>query len=150
MKLRLSESQFNRLKPLLTEGIDRKYSRDVKVVFSYGGITLKGREINDIPPMKATLRYDIDIDFRSWGVKDISLVNISGPEAIEVEVNYYVDNDNTNDVTITLNMDWSSAKRETESGMGMVSIGDEVEVVLANGISGGLVVREIILPIYSL
>jgi hypothetical protein len=34
--------------------------------------------------------------------------------------------------------------------MGMVSIGDEVEIILANGISGGLVVREIIIPIYSL
>lgn len=150
MKLRLTESQFNRLKPRLNEGVNSKYSREVKVVFSYGGITLKGREINDIMPIKATLSYDIDIDSRSWGIKDISLYNISGPEQIEIEVNYYVDNDNTDDVAINLNLDWSSARREEEKGGGLISIGDEIEIVLGNGVNGGIVIREIIIPTYSL
>jgi hypothetical protein len=149
-KIILTESQVKRLKNRLVENVDSKYSKDVKVVFSYYNITLKGREINDIPPINIRLSYDIYVEYKSWGINGISLFNVKGPEEVEIEVNYFIDNDNTDDVTVPIKFKWDTYTPEIEKDMGIISIGDEVEVILANGVSGGLVVKEVIIPTYSL
>jgi len=150
MKLKLTESQFDRLKANLSEsGNDNSYSREVKVSINYyPGVLYKGMEINDILSANITLSYTIEIDARSWGIKDISLYNISGPSEIEAEIEYYVDNDNTSSDIITLQLDWSKLTTDKYNN-GLISVGDELEVHLKNDNNGNLFANDLNIEVYS-
>lgn len=151
MKLKLTESQFDRLKANLSEaGNDNSYSREVKVSINYyGGVLYKGMEINDILSANVKLSYTIEIDARSWGIKDISLYNISGPSEIEAEIEYYIDNDNTSSDMITLQIDWSKLTTDKNNN-GLISVGDELEINLQNDENGNLFVNDLNIEVYSL
>lgn len=151
MKLKLTESQFDRLKANLSEsGNDNSYSREVKAAINYyGGVLYKGMEINDIVSAKIRLSYTIDIEARSWGIKYITLGNISGPSEIEAEIEYYIDNDNTSSDMITLQLDWSKLTTDVNRN-GLISVGDEVEINLKNDENGNLFVNDMSIEVYSL
>jgi len=148
MKLIITESQLKRLKSRLTEQVDNRYSREVVLSFSTYRATYKGNEISEIPTIKATVYYDIEIEARSWGIKDISLYGITGPTEVDIEVYYYV-NDNEDVITLPISLDWAMINVEENTGSGQVTIGNEVEVVMVNDSNGNLVVKEIILEVYK-
>jgi hypothetical protein len=150
MKLRITEGQLERIKSQLTEQGDNRYNREVNLTFNAYNATYKGKEINDILPMKVRLSYNIDIEGRSWGIKGISLYGITGPSEIEAEIEYYIDDDNTDTVTIPMKLNWELAVTEIEKGMGGFSVGDEVEIELVNDAEGNLVIKEIKVPVYYL
>ena len=151
MKLKLTESQFDRLKANLSEsGDDNSYSREVRVSINYyGGVSYKGMEINDILSANVKLSYTIEIDARSWGIKDISLYNITGPSEIQAEVEYFVDNDNTSNDMVTLQIDWSKLTTDKNNN-GLISVGDELEISLQNDENGNLFVNDLNIEVYSL
>jgi hypothetical protein len=151
MKLKLTESQFDRLKANLSEsGDDNSYSREVRVSINYyGGVSYKGMEINDILSANVKLSYTIEIDARSWGIKDISLYNITGPSEIQAEVEYFVDNDNTSNDMVTLQIDWSKLTTDKNNN-GLISVGDELEINLQNDENGNLFVNDLNIEVYSL
>ena len=149
MKIRLTESQLERLKANLNEApVDERYNREIAAKF-YGN-TYKGYDINDIPETKMRILFDIDMDYRSWGIKDISLGNISGPSEVEVEVNYYLDNDNTEDAYVTIPLDWSKLITEKDSGNRIITVGDEIEIYLMQNEEGNLVVERMEMVVYSI
>jgi hypothetical protein len=150
MKLRITEGQLERIKSQLTEQGDNRYNREVNVTFNAYNATYKGKEINDILPMKVRLSYNIDIEGRSWGIKGISLYGITGPSEIEAEIEYFIDDDNTDTVTIPMKLNWELAVTEIEKGMGGFSVGDEVEIELVNDAEGNLVIKKIKVPVYYL
>lgn len=151
MKLKLTESQFDRLKSNLSEsGNDNSYSREIKVSINYyGGVLYKGMEINDILSANVKLSYVIEVDARSWGIKDISLYNINGPSEIEAEIEYFTDNDNTSNDMITLQLDWSKLTTDKNNN-GIITIGDELEINLRNDRNGNLFVNDMNMEVYSL
>jgi len=150
MKLRITEGQLERIKSQITEQGGNRYNREVNVTFNAYNATYKGKEINDILPMKVRLSYNIDIEGRSWGIKGISLYGITGPSEIEAEIEYFIDDDNTDTVTIPMKLNWELAVTEIEKGMGGFSVGDEVEIELVNDAEGNLVIKEIKVPVYYL
>jgi hypothetical protein len=152
MKLKLTESQFSRLQKNLSEGsVDDTYSREVKVVLNhYPNTTYKGMEINDMVAAPIRLSYIIDMDIKSWGVRGISLSNITGPSEIETEINFYLNDDETNDDVITLAIDWSKLKMETYNGEGVITVADEVEINLRNDEQGNLFVSDVEIAVYGL
>lgn len=151
MKLKLTESQFDRLKTNLSEvENDNRYSREVKVAINYyGGVLYKGMEINDILSANMNLSYIIEVDARSWGIKDISLYNITGPSEIEAEIEYYIDNDNTSTDMITLAIDWSKLTTDTNNNGGIITVGDVLEINLKNDKQGNLFVNDLNIEVYS-
>jgi hypothetical protein len=148
MKIRITESQLERLRTNLNEEpLDDKYVREVEAKFYQG--TYKGYEINDISPIKLRVSFSIDIEMKSWGIRDINLGGITGPSEVEVEVNYYIDNDNTEDAYVTIPLDWSKLITEKDSSSGIITVGDEVEIYLIQNEEGNLVVERMEMVVYS-
>ena len=148
MKIRLTESQLERLKANLNEApVDDQYNRVITAKFYHG--TYKGHEINDIGDIKIRVYFSIDMGFRSWGIEDIELGGITGPSEVEVEVNYYLDNDNTDDAYVTIPLDWSKLITEKDTDSGIISIGDELEIYLMADEAGNLVVERMEMVVFS-
>jgi hypothetical protein len=148
MKIRITESQLERLRTNLNEEpLDDKYVREVEAKFYQG--TYKGYEINDISPIKLRVSFSIDIEMKSWGIRDINLGGITGPSEVEVEVNYYIDNDNTEDAYVTIPLDWSKLITEKDSNSGIITVSDEVEIYLMENEEGNLVVERMEMVVYS-
>ncbi len=155
MKIKLTEGQVQRLKHI-SEGQEDKYNTQVNVSF----ITSKDfnfpYEINDIISTNTRVSFDIDVEYKSWGIKGISLYNIQGPEAIEAEIEFYGENYNENDddlrtATIPVKLDWENVlKVENESGTGLVTIDNDIEITLAGNSETGFYAREIQLITYTL
>ncbi len=149
MKIRITESQLDRLRASLNEEpLNDKYVREV--IAKFYNNTYKGYEVNDIAPVKIRISFDIDIEMKSWGIRDINLGGITGPSEVEVEINYYVDNDNTEDAYVTIPLDWSKLITEKDSGNGMITVGDEVEIYLTQNEEGNLVVERMEMVVYSI
>lgn len=150
-KLRITESQLERLRGKLNEDTDdNRYQREITFNVITSNASFKGKEINDISSSKIRVSYVIEQDIRSWGIKDISLYAINGPTEVEVEVNYYVDSDNTMDETTVISLDWSKVIVEEIEGKGIITVGDEVEVYVGNDNEGNLIVNEINIVTYTL
>ena len=91
MKIRLTESQFDRIQKRLNEGTENSYSRTVQVTFYYHNAKLKGHEIDSIMDTNITMNFTIEMEARKWGVKDIIVGNIQGPSEIELDIDYWPD-----------------------------------------------------------
>lgn len=152
MKIKLTESQLERLKTNLSEGsVDDTYSREVKVVLNhYPNTTYKGMEINDMVAAPMKLSFLIDMDIKSWGIRGISLYNITGPSELEVEIDFYLNDDETDDTVLTFPIDWSKLTTNSSSGDGIISVGDEIEINLRNDEQGNLYVSDLEIYIYGL
>lgn len=147
MKLIITESQLKRLKSRLTEQVDNRYSTEVDLSFSTYRATYKGNKISEIPTIKATVYYDIEIEARSWGIEDISLYGITGPTEVDIDVYYYV-NDNDEDViTLPISLDWDMITVEEKTGTGQVSIEKVIDIEMTNDANGNLIVKEIIVKV---
>ena len=149
MKLRITERQLNIIKKRLNENVESNYSRNIKLSYNYYGVTINGFDISDILSSEISLNFDIEFDGRSWGIKDIQLNNIKGPSEIELELQYYNEREEVKDVYITIPLDWDNAIINKQSGHGVITVGDEVEITLVNDQNGGIVVKSIEIPVYS-
>ena len=149
MRIRLTEGQLQRIKNI-SEGYDNRYNKEVKLKFNYHNVTYKGYEINDVSDNNIRVSYDIEIDARSWGIKSISLYSITGPDEIEIEVDYFVDENNTDIVTIPLKLDWSKAETNKITETSIITVGEEIEVYLKNDENGNIFVESINIEIYTL
>ena len=150
MKIRLTESQFDRIQKRLNEGTENSYSRTVQVTFYYHNAKLKGHEIDSIMDTNITMNFTIEMEARKWGVKDIIVGNIQGPSEIELDIDYWPDELEMKSINLPLSIDWSIARHEKETGKGIISVGDEIEITLMSNEEGNLVVKEILVPIYGL
>ena len=149
MKVRITETQLKRLKTLIKEENNDSYSREVTVSFYAHGATFKGNEINDIGGVVMRLNYFINMEVRSWGIKDISLYNVRGPEETEIEVDYYYNGDDSRTETVKIKLNWDAVTLDSEDGNGMVSIADDVDVELVEDGNGGLMVKNINVTVYK-
>ena len=150
-KLIITESQAKRLglikENLVKEGVSDTYSRQVKMTYYYHGVTLKGHEIDDIMNSTITVRFNIEIDAREWGIKDISLYGITGPEAVELEVTYWANPEEQKEAVVPIRLNWEMARKEGNGNSGVVTVNDEIEVTLANDAEGNLIVKDILVPV---
>jgi hypothetical protein len=147
----LKEGYYEESEIPLEEGVSDDYSKEVKLNTNAYRATINGNEIDWVESQSIKLSYGIDIEAREWGIKGISLYAIEGPSEIELEVSYYPnDSDDPKQTTVTIPLNWDSANKEEESGMGVITIGEEVEVQLSNNEKGELIVSGITIPVYTL
>lgn len=150
-KLIITESQAKRLglikEDLIKEGVSDSYSRQVKMTYYYHGVKLKGHEIDDIMNSTITVRFNIEIDAREWGIKDISLYGIAGPEAVDLEVTYWASPEEQKEAVVQVKLNWEAARTEGNGTSGLVTVGDEIEVTLDNDAEGNLIVKDILVPV---
>ena len=150
MKLRLTESQYNRLQSKLNESISGKeYSYKVKLDINFD--EYQGKEIVNISEVYVTLNYDIHIEMKQWGIGGIYFGDIVGPSEIEIEIEYAIDEDyNTKTIEVAVPFDWSKLETEKITGSGSVSVGDVLEVYLDVNEDGNVFVKRMEIPIYTI
>lgn len=126
-KIIIKESQ---LKKILKEQEDNRFRKEVKVdVYdSSNNFKYNGMEIIDMTAPNITLTFIIEQEFRSWGIKDISLYGIQGPNSIELEINYYKDEDNEDSAIIEVPLDWNNLEVNDMNSNGIITIGDELNI----------------------
>lgn len=150
MKLKLTESQYNRLQSILNESITGKeYSYKVKLDINFD--EYQGKEIVNISEVYVTLNYDIHIEMKQWGIGGIYFGDIVGPSEIEIEIEYAIDEDyNTKTIEVAVPFDWSKLETEKITGSGSVSVGDVLEVYLDVNEGGNVFVKRMEIPIYTI
>jgi hypothetical protein len=150
-KIILTEDQIDLLRKNAQQEDERRYRRNVTVDAETYGVTYKGMEINDFAAgYEIRLTYLIEQEHRSWGIKDISLYSIEGPESLEFEVEYFIDDNNTETETITLPVNWENIETDTQTCHGVVTIGNTLVVSLKNNESGEIVIDSLNLEVYNL
>lgn len=151
-KIILTENQLNMIKNHINEGSDDRYRREVSIDLEYYRTSFKGNDINDIVCRdKMVLTFLIEQEHRSWGVKDISLYSIIGVEnTLECEVEYFINENETKTETIELPLDWEKLETDSRNGEGVITIGDSLQIVLANDENGNLVVENMNIDVYTL
>lgn len=149
-KVLLTESQLDMVKKHIqeVESNDNRYSREVKVSIYSSGIKVNGEDIDWISSPNIKLSYLIEQEHRSWGIKGISLYDINGPSEIELSITPQVED--SDDITITVPVSWDNIKTDIESGEGVVTVGDEIEINLINDEVGEIVIESILVTVYTL
>ena len=144
MKIILTEGQVARIKSI-NEGQEDQYNAEVNArVNFFGGSKYKNFELSDVNNnYKIRLYYNIDINYRSWGIDGINVTNIVGPKEIDIEVIYYVPEiDDNKSEYLKAFIDWSNVNIDIDRGNGMISIDDNVELTLAKGEDGNIIISE--------
>lgn len=152
-KILITEKQLQVVKNQLLMENDNSYRREVNVTFYYGNSTFKGREINDITANEGvTLLFEIDMEHRSWGVKSVSLYGIRGEKTLDIRVDYYENENSDNEEYeyTTINLDWEKLQTEERNGEGIITVGDTLEIKLANDENGNLVVDYMSMDTYTI
>ncbi len=149
-KIILTENQLNMVKRHINEGAigNDRYERRVKVHVETYGVTINGNDVDWASCGDMTLNYLIEMEHRSWGIKDISLYDIQGPSEIEIEVTPQVED--AEDVYLNLSFDWDNVEKETETNESVVTVGDEITIKLANNENGEIIIESIVVPVYTL
>ena len=136
-KIVLSEPQADRLmNQVISEQLqtENRYSQKVKSDFDYHGMKYNGNEIDWIDNVEFTVSFDIHVDARSYGIKDINVMNVRGPEAIEAVVIYYPEgSEDSVEDTVELKLNWDDVKVENDADIGWIGIDHEVEINLTSG-----------------
>jgi hypothetical protein len=150
-KIKLTEDQFERLKPTLVEVSDDKYVREVKVWFVINGEIFPDKEVSELSVDKMKISYMIDLGYKSWGINGANVYGFNGPTTLDVNVEYYVNEDGDTDVmTVPLVMDWSKVSVRKNKGEGIIGIGDEVDIYVYGGNDGKLYSRGINVDVYTI
>lgn len=148
----VTETQLKNLTRRLNEdSMDSKYRMECEVDLNYFGAKYKGLEIDDITTSNMTLTFDIDMEGRSWGIKDISVYNVQGPSEIEVEVVYYPEEgEDSIDETITIPINWENVDMQKDDELSYIGIGRNIQIDLTNNENGELVFDGVIVNYNSI
>lgn len=150
-KILITENQLKNINNLVKEDLDNTYRREVKVYFNHHNTTFKGREISDINAYGSVIVYFlIDVEGRSWGIKDVSLYNIKGEETLKVIVDYYINDLDEDQEVVNLKLNWDEIETEVIKGEGIITVGDTLQIDLTNDENGDLVVEAMGIEVYSL
>ncbi len=148
-KFIITEKQYNTIKKNVNEDINNnRYEKRVRTDIETYGVKINGEDIDWAVSGELNLDYLIEMEHRSWGIKDVSLYDIQGPSEIEIEITPQVDD--AEDVILTLSYDWNNVEREVETGMGVITIGSEITIKLGNNENGDVIIESIHIPVYTI
>ena len=149
-KIVLTENQLNMVKKHISESSvgNERYGREVSVYVETYNAKINGEDIDWAVCPNMKVNYLIDMEHRSWGIKGISLYSIQGPSEIELTITPQVEDGE--DVEIRVPLNWENVEEDTQEGEGVITIGDEISLVLGNDENGNIMVDTIQVPVYTL
>ena len=142
-KVILKESQVDRLmNRIVSEQItdNNQYTQEVTCSFDYHNLTYMGHEIDWIEDITFPVSFSIYMDGRGYGIKDINVMNVRGPEAIDVLVTYYPEgSDDPVEEDVVINLNWDDVKVDHDADIGWIGIDRDIEIDLDQTQDGGLI-----------
>lgn len=144
-KFIFTESQVEKIKKSLNEdfpGTDDSYRvGKCKVYVEYHGVKFKGYPVDQITSYDIDFTFNIDMNIKSYGIRDISVYNPQGPSEIELEVQYFPNEiEDSLDETITVPLNWKDAEEEQSDSIGFIGYYNEITLSLKNDENGNIVV----------
>lgn len=122
----------------INEGASNSYRISIMPDVEYYGIFLDGKEVDEITCNEIIVNFDIEIDSREWGIKDISVFNFKGPSELNLNVRFYPDDNvdsDTIDTEVIVPLNWENAIKEISDEKGGITI-EQVKIELINEESG--------------
>jgi hypothetical protein len=159
MKIIVTEAQIKQLvgklktNKTISEGAisSEKYSNDVKVDVETYGVTINGNEIDWATCTNMDLTYNIDVEYKSWGINGIGIYNIKGPSEIEIEITpniYDEDSFRVEPVIVNLQYDWNNVEIEVEKGR-IIAVDDKIKIRLKNTENGEVAIDSITVTVFN-
>jgi hypothetical protein len=144
-KIILTEAQTKKLaNRLINEqhlDLTDRYSVELDCSVTAHQVTYKGWEIDWVPNVLINVSFLIDMDARSYGIKDINVYDIQGPTEVELMLEVYKeDADTTDEEYVTVQIDWSKISKQQNREAGWIGIDRDAEMYLKNDENGNIVV----------
>lgn len=129
---------------------DNEYVMECEIDFDFRfeELKYKGGIIDDINDTLTNVKFNIDMDVRSYGIKDMSVYNFIGEPTITTGGSIYSEtDDDTHEEEIEISIDWENVEIEVESNKesSMIGIDRDIEISLVNNENGGIVANKIII-----
>lgn len=131
---------------------DGRYHMKCQFRFDYGYdglITYKGGEIDDISDAIGDVSYQIEIDYEPYGIKNIYVTDIKGPESIPVTIRYYPEGFSSEDEgwwekrkeeKYSIPLNWRKLKVDNDGyGMNYYGLDKTINVDVKPNGKGGLI-----------
>jgi len=138
----LRESKIEMIeKQVIKESHSPKFEEQIKFDVDYYDLIYKGKKINWVEKPEFDVTFLIDMEYRRYGIKSISVYGFSGPDSIELEITSQIDD--ADPETIVLPLRWNDdnfVQTEEGSEMGWIGIDNEAVISLANDANGDLYV----------
>ena len=149
-KVILTEKQVETLRTKVNESAvgNERYSRQVSIYIETYGVKINNENIDWAVAPEISVNYLIEMEHRSWGIKNVSLYSIQGPSEITLTITPQVDD--AEDIEMTLPLNWENVEQETQEGEGVITIGSEITLSLGNNENGEIIVDSIHVPVYTL
>jgi len=117
---------MNHLFPLFESEDTYKKKVDVDVYYKFKDYL--GYEINNITCADIEISFYIYIGYKSWGINEVSVFRIKGPEEIPMLVSYYK-GDTEYENELLLPFSWEDVIMEDVTGTGVFTV-DRLEIEL--------------------
>jgi hypothetical protein len=138
----LTESQIEMIeKQVIKESHSPKFEERIKFDVDYYDLIYKGKKIDWVEKPEFDVTFLIDMEYRRYGIKSISVYGFSGPDSIELEITSEIDD--ADPETIVLPLRWNDdnfVQTEEGSEMGWIGVDNEAVISLANDANGNLYV----------
>lgn len=165
-KLVLTEKQSEKLAKMVSEQSRSLYdlmNRDPNIhsiqvrdcYFHHRNLTYKGQNVEDITlGWKFNIQYRIDVEWREYGIKGISVYGFQGPKEMDITLSYYPNTNNPDNIdpveqTLQLPVNWDAVETHQDENLGFFGVDDEIQIDLVNDQQGNIVIDTIHLNTYS-
>jgi len=151
-KIVLNELQARKLMgDIINEQHEQSFVQEVKFYIYYHNVKYNGYEVDDITCNNASVKFLIELEYRTYGIKGATITIIGGTTDIELNIVYFDPNiDDTKEEILPLKINWDEVKTEKDDTIGWIGIGDEVTLELMNDETGNIIIKEILVPINSI
>ena len=144
-KILVTEKQFKSItKMIINESNEHRFKQDVEVDFDYHGITFNGDNIDYIEKPNITLTFQIEMEYKQYGIKSIMVYDIKGPSEIELEIT--PESDDAHVETLTIPLNWENDNFidvQRDDNIRWIGIEENVTIHLENDELGRIKARAI-------
>ena len=142
-KILLTEEQLQKVESqVIKESNDYRFEERVKFDVDYYGVKFKGEEIDWVDDVEFDINFRIDMEYRRYGIKSISVYAFNGPDSVELEITPRIDDADSE--TVTLPLRWSEdgfVQTEEREDMGWIGVDNDAVLKLGNDENGNVYVE---------
>ena len=143
MKIKISEAQLNMIKKNLdsngSSGYEKEFSVKSDLSLDIEGdliVDVDGKDYvldSDFVKIKnIPIKFTMVINFVENGIDGIKVTKVVGPDTIDVNLKYYIDDDNTKVGKFTIRMNWSGVEISEYMTYDRLLIEKDIDVKVGN------------------
>ncbi len=142
-KIILTENQYKMIEnQVIKESNGSRFVETIKFDVEDYGVKFKGQDIDWVVAPEVNITFDIDLDYRRYGIKSVSVYNFRGPDSIELDITPQTEDGETETVVLPLRWDDAEFVQTEESDhISYIGVDNEAVLKLANDANGNIFVE---------